>query len=209
MRPAGPMVRALAWLIDFLFRIMALLSIVFAFAASGALGVGIMLLAWFLLEWFYPVLFEVLRNGATPGKALFGIKAVHDDGTPIGWRASVLRNLLRAVDFLPVLYGFGLIAVLSNRQFKRLGDLVAGTLVVYRDEPQRLRQLPTVDPHPPPVALTVDEQAALVSYAERVPHMPPQRVLELADVAAELSEQTGDDGVKRLLEMAVWSVGRR
>ena len=57
---------------------------------------------------------------------------LNDDGTPVRWPGALTRNLLRAVDFLPFLYGVGLVAMLANRDFKRLGDLAAGTVVVYQ-----------------------------------------------------------------------------
>ena len=73
-------------------------------------------------------------SGQTPGKRLFGLAVLNDDGTPVRWPGALTRNLLRAVDFLPFLYGVGLIAMLLNRDFKRLGDLAAGTVVVYQAE---------------------------------------------------------------------------
>ena len=57
-----------------------------------------------------PVAFEVWVAGATPGKRSLGLIVLHDDGTPVACAASFTRNLLRAVDFMPVLYGFGLVS---------------------------------------------------------------------------------------------------
>lgn len=85
----------------------------------------------FLLEWFYPIIFEVYRQGQTPGKKVMAIKVLQDNGIPVGWPTSLIRNLLRAVDFLPMMYGFGVVSMLIARNFRRLGDLAAGTLVVY------------------------------------------------------------------------------
>ena len=86
--------------------------------------------ALFLVEWFYPVLFEVLWRGQTPGKRALGISVINDDLTPVTLGPSLVRNLLRVVDFLPVFYLAGLVTMLSNRRFQRLGDLAAGTLVI-------------------------------------------------------------------------------
>ena len=85
----------------------------------------------FFVEWLLPAAFEARWGGQTPGKRLFGIAVLNDDGTPVRWPAALTRNLLRAADFLPLLYGVGLMSILANRDFKRLGDLAAGTVVVY------------------------------------------------------------------------------
>ncbi len=85
----------------------------------------------FLVEWSYPVYFEVLKDGVTPGKRLLGLRVVNETGLPISWKASVLRTVLLTVDILP---GFGLVALVSmfvTGRAQRLGDLVAGTLVIY------------------------------------------------------------------------------
>lgn len=60
---------------------------------------------------------------------------MHDDGTPVGWTSSLTRNLLRFVDLLPFGYFLGALSCLANPAFKRLGDLAAGTLVVYQENP--------------------------------------------------------------------------
>src|SRR3546814_8030841 len=70
-------------------------------------------------------------NGQTPGKRAMELRVVSADGAPVGWLASIVRNLLRAVDALPVGYGFGLVASLADPHGRRLGDMVASTLVVH------------------------------------------------------------------------------
>jgi uncharacterized RDD family membrane protein YckC len=99
LRLAGPVPRAGAFAIDLLIRF-GLYLVLLPLAGLAGVGVGLILLALFLLEWFYPVFFE-LRSGATPGKRAVGLVVVHADGTPVGPSASLLRNLLRALDFLP------------------------------------------------------------------------------------------------------------
>src|SRR5207237_6321991 len=84
----------------------------------------------FLVEWLYPVLFEVLWTGASPGKRVVGLKVVMDNGLPVTAAASLARNILRAADFLPFFYGSAVICVLWRQDSKRLGDLAAGTMVV-------------------------------------------------------------------------------
>ena len=107
---AGPVSRASAWLIDSLIRIAVWFAVSVALVPMGPAGQGLALVAFFLLGWGYPVLFELVNHGATPGKSLLGLEVVHDDGTPVRLSASVVRNLLRAVDALPVAYAFGLAA---------------------------------------------------------------------------------------------------
>ena len=110
----------------------------------GGAGMGLWLILMFLMEWFYPVLFEVLARGQTVGKMALGIRVLCDDGTPVGWYQSTVRNFLKFVDFLPVLYGAGLLSMLLQKDFKRLGDLAAGTLVVYAERrvPRQLQARP-------------------------------------------------------------------
>ncbi len=192
MRIAGPVVRAWAWAIDFAIRAGAYLVIAILFSFLGGLGMALILIGFFLIEWFYPVLFELL-SGATPGKKAMGIQVVHDNGTPVSWSSSLIRNLVRAADFFPFLYGLGLLSMLANRDFKRLGDMAAGTLVVYCERPADRQALPVVDPIAPPGDLSVDEQRNLLAFAERSSLLTPDRCSELAEI---LSDITGCEGVE-------------
>ena len=126
--------------------------------ALAGLGQGLMLLGFFLLEWFYPVFFE-LRSGATPGKRAMGLRVVHDDGTPVGAVASVIRNLLRVADFLPLFYAAGLVSCLVDRDFRRLGDLAAGTLVVHSEPPLKPQGIRNARPAPCRVTSTSSNRA--------------------------------------------------
>ena len=97
----------------------------------GALG-GIIVFALF---WGYYMVFEVTTNGQSPGKRALGLRVIKDRGYPIGFADSAIRNLVRVVDFLPFFYGAGLITMLLTGNWKRLGDLAAGTLVVKTARP--------------------------------------------------------------------------
>jgi uncharacterized RDD family membrane protein YckC len=105
-RLAGPIVRAAAWAIDAVIRAVLYLALAIIMSLFGGVGMAVMLIGFFLIEWFYPVIFE-LHNGATPGKRMMGILVIQDNGTPVTPSASVIRNLLRTADFLPVLYATG------------------------------------------------------------------------------------------------------
>ncbi len=197
---AGPVSRALAWVLDALIRYAVLLALSIVLTPLLELGFGLFLILLFLVEWFYPVIFEVVR-GATPGKKAMGLLVVHDNGTPVGWSASLIRNLLRGIDFLPLFYCFGLISVLLNSRFKRLGDLAAGTLVVYAEKPREPSALAHAEAQVLPVALSVDEQRALLDFAERSPAISPARVEELAEY---ITEERGREAVEKVLGYAGW-----
>jgi uncharacterized RDD family membrane protein YckC len=200
LRVAGPVSRALAWVIDAAIRYAVLTALSIVLLPLLGLGIGLFLIMLFLLEWFYPVVFEVTK-GATPGKKAMGLLVVHDNGTPIGWSASIIRNLLRVVDFLPLFYCIGLISVFLNRHFKRLGDLAAGTLVVYAERTHETGNLAQVTAQALPVALSVEEQRALLDFAERSPGIAPARVEELAEF---ITEEQGSHAVNKVLGYAGW-----
>ncbi len=185
LRPAGLMVRALAFAIDLGLRglILCLLFIVLAFL--GKVGAGLGSLLMFGVSWWYMVLFEVLNQGRSPGKQWMGLRVVQDDGTPVGWSASLLRNLLRFVDLLPFGYFLGALSCLQHPTFKRLGDLAAGTLVIYREQPLTRPQLPEAQPVRPVFALTLSEQRAILVFAERQGELSEARTLELASILAQ------------------------
>ncbi|HGM5550120.1 RDD family protein [Pseudomonas putida] len=185
LRPAGLMVRSLAFGIDLGIRgaILGVLFLVLAFLGQLGMGLGSLLL--FAVSWWYMVLFEVLHQGRSPGKQWMGLRVIHDDGTPIGWSASLLRNLLRFVDLLPFGYCFGAISCLQHPTFKRLGDIAAGTLVVYSERPLARPQLPDALPRSSPVPLNLGEQRALLAFAERQAELSPARVNELAALLAQ------------------------
>ena len=84
----------------------------------------------FAFLWGYYILFEMLWNGQSPGKRMAGLRVIRADGTPITLAESVIRNLVRIVDFLPIFYGVGVVTMFVNSQGRRLGDLAASTLVV-------------------------------------------------------------------------------
>ena len=206
LRVAGPVARALAWSIDLLIKYVALLTLLLALTILSRAGFGLWLIALFLTEWLYPALFEVYAGGATPGKKALGLIVVHANGTPVAWPAALIRNLLRAVDFLPALYGFGVIAMFSNRDFQRLGDLAAGTVGIYRDPPPLPPHLPPGLALPPP-PLSLAEQQLLIDFADRGATLNPDRQAELAGLLTGLTRQSGIAAVERLRAYARWLTG--
>ena len=97
---------------------------------SANWAVGIIFLIVFFFQWGYFTLFEAFGNGRTPGKRVMKIQVIHRSGRAISFVESLARNLLRFVDFLPNFYVVGVVAMFLNRQNQRVGDMVAGTLVV-------------------------------------------------------------------------------
>ncbi len=207
------MSRARAWFFDLLIRLAILLMLGLILGALGKVGTGLMVLIAFVLEWAYPVLFEVLRQGQTPGKRACDLRVLHEDGTPVQWRASVARNLIRAVDFLPVCYGFGLIAMLLNRDFKRLGDLAAGTIVVHSERRRASKRVPMAEPLASQTALNLAEQRAVIDFAERRATWSTERANELAANAESalprITRNDPTDAATRVVQLANFLVGRR
>ncbi len=203
LRLAGPVVRACAWSIDMLIRVILYGLVAGVFAFFGGVGTSLMLILFFLIEWFYPVLFE-LYNGASPGKKAMGLVVIQDNGTPVTFSSSLIRNLLRAADFLPFLYAAGLLSMLLNRQFQRLGDLAAGTLVIYRETASPRVQLPETERRRPPVDLSVDEQRELIRFAERCPQLSRERQIELASLLFPVTGKRCAGAVQEILAYAAW-----
>ena len=84
----------------------------------------------FVFLWGYYIYFETSWNGQTPGKRWVGIRVLRQNGMPVTLSEVVIRNLVRLIDFLPILYGVGIVAMFVDQQSRRLGDLAAGTVVV-------------------------------------------------------------------------------
>ena len=186
--PAGPAPRALAWIVDAAIRFIVYLALASALHGLGQLGTGVLLVGLFLLEWFYPVGFEVLRA----------------DGAPVGWSRSTVRSLLAFADFLPFGFAAGLTAMLLGRRCQRLGDRAAGTVVVHVEPaPAAPRPAPgAVESLAPPFPHTLPEQRAIMGFSERAPGLTLERARELADLLEPVTGASGDEGVARLHAMA-------
>ncbi len=98
----------------------------------------------FVVFFFYYIFFEMVWSGRTPGKRAAGLRTVQLGGGPVGLKASLIRNLLRLVDLLPVAYGIGVVAIAATKRNQRLGDLVGGTVVVRERKPELPSLIPRV-----------------------------------------------------------------
>ncbi len=117
-------------------------------------AVILFLLALFLIQFGYFLFFEIFLNGATPGKRLFHLRVIKDNGYPLSPMDAIIRNMVRIIDFFPFAYGVGVVVMFSNKRAKRLGDYAAGTIVVKMRDQVRLHHLtttPTVTPPAPEV----------------------------------------------------------
>jgi uncharacterized RDD family membrane protein YckC len=212
LHPAGLPARFYAFLLDWLVRLVILYGFAIVARFLGGMGIAFWIVLLFLLEWFYPIAFELGRSGATPGKKVLGLKVVMDNGLPITPAASFTRNLLRAADFLPFGYGFAIVSMLLRQDSKRLGDIGAATLVVHQPQAAPRITLQKVEPVAPVRLLAPRDQAALVALAARAPTLTGERLDELASLAASVSGDQGHAGsavTHRVLGVAQWLMGRR
>jgi uncharacterized RDD family membrane protein YckC len=180
---AGIGSRFLALAIDGLLRIAFIIVLVGIAGILGLIGlikaagtqwvVAILIVAYFFIELGYFAFFESVWNGQTPGKRWTHLRVIKDSGRPIGVPDAVLRNLMRTVDYLPSLYAAGVVSILISKQNKRLGDLVAGTVVVRENPLQGFAsvwegspsaQAPALGHFPP---LSVEELQLIETFLER------------------------------------------
>ena len=207
---AGVGSRALAAIIDLAvlvgsaFGVLIILAIVGGFGlVIGSVGGAILLLAGFAVWTGYFILFEGLRRGQTPGKRMVGIRVVSDTGNAVSLGAAAARNLLRLADFLPPPYLIGGLLVALHPRGKRLGDMVAGT-VVARDRPSQLVVARTTartagTPLPLVPELTDAEFRLLGQFESRQAQLAqPARVRLAAAIARRLADHPAPPGVTDL-----------
>jgi len=139
---------------------------------------AILILFYFALYFGYYALFEIIWNGQTPGKRKIGIRVIKDSGRPLTPAESIARNLMRIVDYLPFLYGVGIVSAVLNKQNKRLGDFVAGSIVVHERSMKEIKPVWEAMPSTsafanPPVSplganlLTSEEVTMIDSFLQR------------------------------------------
>lgn len=207
---AGPLPRALALLVDLAIRAVFYLLAAFLLDQLGKFGHGLLLLLIFFSEWLYPTIFEATR-GATPGKQAMNLRVTMDDGTSLTWGASFARNLLRAVDFLPFMYLLGLLISLTNNDFKRIGDVIARSIVVYAPQadasPTCHSRADTTTARPLPLALTAEEQRLIMEFSDQCDFLSAARQREIANLLQPLLQQQDDAAITTLKQYAAWIKG--
>ena len=141
----------------------------------------------FLTIWGYYIFFEMTTNGQSPGKRKFNLRVVRRDGTPITVTESIIRNLVRIVDFLPLFYGLGVVVMFIDTQSRRLGDLAGGTLVVYTQDAITLDSLDTRSALP-----RADENAPEQANALPVERLTSQDIHMAEEYFRRREELTGN-----------------
>ena len=158
-----------------------------------AIGPVFLVLFVFTLYWGYFALFEFFWSGRTPGKRVAGIRVIKDSGRPMNVYEALARNVLRAVDGLPGVYAVGVIVMLTNRENRRLGDYVAGTVVVHDAPLDTMRPTWVADsggvPHAAFARITAQELALVEAYLQR-----------RFDLDAVVREERGEQIARRVAE---------
>ncbi len=179
------------------------LAVVFLFYAASTVG--------------YPLFFEIIWSGQTPGKRLVGIRVVSDDGGPLTPGAAIIRNVLRMVDSLPLYYIIGVTVMLLDRKSRRIGDLAAGTICIKErkdvavDEwlasasPARTVEGAAADAIENLGRLSYDDSYLISEYLARRARLAPAAAQRLAEqiadrIALKLAVQRGDEPAEAFLE---------
>ena len=203
---AGIGSRFMAALLDTLIEVgiglVVSLIAVLVFAASPLTGssptwiLAILIFVVFLIMWGYYAIFETLWKGQTPGKRWAGIRVIKESGRPINAYEAIARNLVRFVDYLPGFYGVGVITMLLNHKNRRLGDLVAGTLVVHETSDREVAPFFNIGSansnfiFPQAANLTLQEAELIEAFLVRRLDMTPAIRRENAErIAAMLSNR--------------------
>jgi uncharacterized RDD family membrane protein YckC len=196
---AGLGSRCLALALDMLFQGFAFWLLFVGFLASesylpgnGSLYTAIMILAAALLFFVYFIIFEGLLHGRTPGKILCSLRVIRRDGRPLGWAGATVRNLFRLLDFLPLLYAVGVVSMFLSAESRRIGDFVAGTVVV-RDTRTHAASL---------AALRSAARPAGPGRLSRYPLRESERVLirDLLSRRAQMNRRTFDVLCRRIAQ---------
>jgi uncharacterized RDD family membrane protein YckC len=186
--------------------------VAFALAGTGFLS--------FCVIAFYYVLLEAFWQGQTPGKRWLGIRVIRDGGYPISFSTSVIRNLIRIVDFLPFYYMIGIVVMFIDRKSRRLGDLAAGTIVVKEQKGVKLETLDSDarilstqpawgDSFRPPIrdlrGLSADDRRLLREYLRRRETIDPEAADRIGrslarTFATKTSYELGNELPSRFLE---------
>lgn len=180
----------------------------------GWRGQGLWLMATFgfivfLLMFGYFAIFEIVWNGQTPGKRLVGIRAVKETGRPLTPSETIGRNLLRIVDQLPALYAVGMVVALLNAKNKRLGDFVAGSVVVRESSmteikpiwqtTQTVLEAPAGGARVSTISLSMEELALIDAFLHRRYDLAPDVRSHMAgEIIARLQSKLAPDARARL-----------
>jgi len=160
---------------------------------------GFVVVIQLVVEWAYFIFFEMTMNGRSPGKAAVKLRVLGDGGHPLGFGQSIARNLLRAVDILPIYYIVGLISMVISLEAKRLGDLAAGTIVIRLDRPAKAA----------PIELECDGNTNIFRFnREQIARVGPEELRLIRQTLRRLPE-LGEDRAAHVLERTVIVLAER
>lgn len=213
LRIAGPFLRLVAFVIDVFVQWGALLiASLLSELAKGLIGFnvadGVMMLVYFFVSWFYFVIMESSKSGATLGKKALGLRVVQTTGARLTMGQAMIRNFIRIIDlWFPLLP----LVPFLNKKFQRLGDMAAGSLVVYARPliepvmtgPPALVSVPVTRP------LLRSEIAAILSFRDRSGNWSEPRRVEMAAHLGPLTQEEGIRNVNAIMGMARWLEGNR
>lgn len=172
----------------------------FETSTFGPVFLGILVIIIFAIQWGYFIAFEYFSGGRTIGKKVIGIRVIQDNGHSVTLLSSLIRNLLRIVDYFPVSYLIGMVMIFFHPKHKRVGDVVAGTIVVHERKAKSKKRLSTVDKeidkrglakHDLDIgewalnALDAKDWKLVKTYSNRLPALSPHE-------RAALTKQTAD-----------------
>jgi uncharacterized RDD family membrane protein YckC len=167
----------------------------FVFKSSAMWALAVLIFLTFAIYVAYFALFEALWNGQTPGKRWTQLRVIKDTGRPIGAYDAILRNLLRTVDWLPTLYGAGIITMIISRENKRIGDYAAGTVVIHEKPLETVQAIwDGSAPATPGVSLgssaelSLEELRLIEAFLERRASLDPQ---VRRDMARQIADRVG------------------
>jgi uncharacterized RDD family membrane protein YckC len=183
---AGLYSRFLAWVVD---TVVVLMVSFVAVMVGGVISPFISIVVYFLIDWGYAIALEIAWSGQTVGKRMMGLRVIQESGVRIGFHQAVLRNIARPVDRLPALYLVGGVVALFSSSHQRLGDMLAGTVVIR----ERSLKLPSSLPG-------AEAQAGLLAdprFRTQAAKLPPEDQ-ELIFSAAFRREELGMDARLKL-----------
>lgn len=203
---AGLFSRFLAWLLDAVLAGLVAIALItglsVAMVAFPGFASAFAFVTWFLVDWGYAILLEAVWSGQTVGKKALGLRVLQESGVRIGFWHAALRNLVRPVDKLPLFYLVGGAAAFLSARQQRLGDMLAGTIVVRErrlkipsslDRPEAEKALLQDAQFKAAVArLSAEESALIFAAALRREELAMEARLKLfAQLSQRLQEDAG------------------
>lgn len=203
---ADPVSRVWAFVLDIAIIALLFITLVIFLALTfgNGTGLGLFLILLFILLWGYFFLFEWLSSGKTPGKRALKLRVVSIDLMPLSPAQAAWRNVLRYLDFLPGCFGIGMAALFISPKNQRVGDWMAGTIVIF-DPPPRLPRYRVAEGNAssPPWRLSREEQRLILDFAHYANSHHISRAIELSTPLAPLLPEYNDD--ERVAYMQAWA----